>query len=189
MTVAAPTPQDEDAQLQALMQDVARGDERALAELRRRSLSRVQAVVSRVLRNPADAEEVCSDLYLQVWESAARYAPERGGVLPWLATLARSRALDQLRRNRRHMADAPFDERDDNGFESGAATGDWAAMRCIRRAMGDLSQVQRRILGLAFDEELSHAGIARRMGLPLGTVKSHARRGLSALRAALGGSQ
>jgi RNA polymerase sigma-70 factor (ECF subfamily) len=188
MTDACPRRDDEAQLLQALMERVARREESALVELRRRSLPRMQAAVSRVLRNPADAEEVCSDLYLQVWERAACYSPARGDVLPWLATLARSRALDHLRRMRRHAAESPFDDLGEPAADAWAdsPTGDWAALRCIRRAMDGLSQVQRRILGLAFDDELSHACIAQRMGLPLGTVKSHARRGLSALRTAIG---
>lgn len=191
MAQVDPTRSYEDELLQGLVRRIASGEERALVDLRCLSLPRVQAVVVRVLRNPADVEEVCADLYLQVWERAASYAADRGGVLPWLATMARSRAFDHLRRLRRHAAEWSMDDSPDevgDRLATDPGDGDWSALRCVRQALGGLSEVQRQVLGLAFDDDLSHACIAERMGLPLGTVKSHARRGLTALRAALGGT-
>ena len=178
---------DLDARLRQLLQGMAGGESAALAEFRRCSLARVHGWILRIVANPADADEVCADLYLQVWLGARAYAPERGGALGWLRMLACSRALDHLRRSRLRGRERPLEDIDD--FSDDADPEEVASRevlaRSARLALDCLSPVQRTILRLAFDDELSHALIADRLGLPLGTVKSHARRGLQCLRAAL----
>lgn len=181
-------PQDEDALLEALLRRVALGEQAALFHFRQRSLACVRSTVLRVVRNPADADEVCADLYLQVWEQARDFARERGGIRGWLRTLAWSRAVDHQRRIRRHSAQRSslLEMTGRAGEDVEGAICAWALSRCVHEAFAGLSAVQRRILQLAFFEDLSHAAIAARMALPLGTVKSHARRGLQALRDTLG---
>jgi RNA polymerase sigma-70 factor, ECF subfamily len=179
---------DREQVLCTLLQRIAGREEAALRDFRHESLATVRAIVLRVVRNPADAEEVCADLYLQVWERASDYASDRGGVMAWVRTLAWSRAVDQRRRAQRHAAHCSLSDE-----ALGSAGGDveqdachWALSRAAREALVALTRSQRRILQLAFYEDLSHADIAARMGLPLGTVKSHARRGLVHLRELLG---
>jgi RNA polymerase sigma-70 factor (ECF subfamily) len=188
-TSQVPGTSDADATLGRLLQRIANREESALRDFRCQSLASVRAIVLRVVRNPADAEEVCADLYLQVWQRASDYASDRGGVMAWLRTLAWSRAVDLKRRGQRHSARCVLlDE------AAGSTAGDqverdacdWASSRAAREALVELTQAQRRILQLAFYEGLSHADIAARVGLPLGTVKSHSRRGLAHLRALLG---
>ncbi|MGH8049636.1 MAG: sigma factor, partial [Arenimonas sp.] len=77
---------------------IAKQDADALAKLYELTVSRVYAVVMRVLRHAADAEEVISDVYLQVWEKANRFESERGSVMAWMNTIAWSRAVDKLRK-------------------------------------------------------------------------------------------
>ena len=177
----------ENAELDGLLQRIACGHEDALYRFQQLSLPCVRSLVLRVVGNPADADEVCADVYLQAWEHAGDYASARGGVKSWLRTLAWSRAVDHRRRAARHAAH-PLPEntpaRSDQDVEQCAHA--WALSRSAREALVGLSAIQRRILSLAFDEDLSHASIAQRVGLPLGTVKSHARRGLQTLRVALG---
>ena len=183
-----------EAELVALVGRLRFGDAEALGRLYDLSLGRVYAVALRVLRDPADAEEVVSDVFLQVWEQAAAYCPERGSVLAWLQTLAWSRAVDRLRRLRRHRAVEPLHP-DATVAAYASGEGDpgevmlasFGNARRVREAFAALTPAQRQVLSLAYGDELSHPEIAERTGLPLGTVKSHARRGMAALRAALAG--
>lgn len=183
-----------DAVLAGLLARIASGDAQAVAALYDASLPLVYGLVLRLLRNAADAEEVVGDLYLQVWERARDFDPARGGALAWLRTLAWSRAVDRQRRERRHAMDVPLHPEDDapayasmacETLEPEAAAQAWSSARAVRAAFDHLSDIQRRILTLAFQQDMSHQDIAKATGLPLGTVKSHARRGLQALRAAL----
>lgn len=183
----------EQAEICALLTRLAARDAAALSELYDRCLSRVYGLILRVVRNPADAEEVVSDLFLQVWDKAADYQPDRGTAMAWLRTLAWSRAVDRQRRQRRHALEMELHPEDGEDTyadceelqpESAAAA--WSSARAVQAAFRNLSDVQKQILTMAFQQDMSHQDIASHTGMPLGTVKSHARRGLSALRAALG---
>ena len=179
---------DSEDVLCSLLRRIAGREESAFRDFHCLSLGRIRALVLRVVRNPADADEVCADLYLQVWEKAGEYASDRGGVMAWLRTMAWSRAVDHRRRAQRHAGDCALteDALDIAGCDVEEDACNWALSRAAREAFVALSQAQRRILRMAFYEDLSHADIAARMGLPLGTVKSHARRGLAHLRALIG---
>lgn len=184
----------DDETLRELLQRIAGRDSAALASLYDLTLGRTHGLVLRVLRNQSDAEETVCDLYMQVWERAGDYAPERGTVLAWMLNMAWSRAVDRLRRGRRHSRDVslhPEDGedayRDCEGLDAEQAASAWTSARAIRRAFETLTEPQRRVLTLAFYEDMTHQDIAHQTHLPLGTVKSHARRGLAMLRAALGG--
>lgn len=181
----------DEAALVALLGRIRFGDASALGQLYDLTVGRLHAVALRVLGNVDDAEEALADAYLQVWDKAASYCPERGAVMAWLQTLAWSRACDLARARRRrqppglHPDDSPlaYMESEDPGPQR-LAEREGAAAR-VQAAMARLGDAQRRVLELAFGEDMSHAQIAELTGQPLGTVKSHARRGLAALRAAL----
>lgn len=182
----------DDSTLQALLARVASRDPAALSELYDRTLGRTHGMVTRVLRNPSDAEETVCDLYLQVWEKARDYLPERGSVMAWMLNMAWSRAVDRLRRGRRHARDIslhPEDGedayRDCEGLDAEQTASAWTSARAIRNAFAVLTEPQRLVLTLAFYEDMTHQDIAAKTDMPLGTVKSHARRGLAALREAL----
>lgn len=172
-----------------LVYRVAKQDTKALAELYQCTVSRVYAVVMRVLRHAADAEEVISDVYLQVWDKAASFQSERGSVMAWLNTLAWSRAVDRLRKTKResahhtlhpeHPDDAYMQCEELNAEQIAEA---WSSDKAIQNALLGLSDIQQRVLRLAYTDDLSHQDIANALNLPLGTVKSHCRRGLAALR-------
>lgn len=186
--------ESDEPRLQVLVAKLALGDQQALGELYDCTLDRVYGLIMRVLGNAADAEEVVGDLYLQVWERAGDFRPERGCVLAWLRTLAWSRAVDRHRRGRKFANDVELhpDGAHDayTEWEGGNAESvlmAWSSSEAVRQAFHGLSDIQRQILTLAFHQDMSHQDIAQHTGLPLGTVKSHARRGLAALRQALGG--
>jgi RNA polymerase sigma factor (sigma-70 family) len=179
----------EDADLLKCVDGVAGGDETALAQLYDATVSRVYGVALRIVRQPESAEEVVTDVYMQVWKGAARYDASRGRVIAWLLIIARSRSLDFLRR-----ADEAFShpepltlisEAEDNG--SGppdllAATRDSSA---LQQALMVLTPIQRQLLSLAFFKGLSHSEIVEHAGIPLGSVKTHIRRALAELRKTL----
>jgi RNA polymerase sigma-70 factor (ECF subfamily) len=195
--LAQPAASAEAEQLAALLLRMRRGDQQALVELYDRTLSRVFALVARILRNDADAEEVVCDVYRQAWENSVDYSAARGAVLAWLLIIARSRALDLLRRRRARGIEEPLHPDDDldayrerEGQSLDAPQAAWVDAlttgSAVRRALEALSAAQRRVLELAFFEDLTHQEIAQHTGWPLGTVKSHLRRGLCALRPILG---
>jgi RNA polymerase sigma-70 factor (ECF subfamily) len=182
--------------LDALTQFISRmaaGDQRALAALYDSTVDRVFTIALRVLGNRDDAEEAVCDCYRQAWESARQYDARRGSVTAWLAVIAHSRAQD-LRRKRAQLPCFECIDDEEEGRQHADPNGlpvvDWLdAMRegsAVREALAELSWEQRRLIQLAFIEDLSHAEIAERTGLPLGTVKSCIRRGLLRLREHLG---
>ena len=174
---------------------VAAGDTAALAELYDSTVAKVHALVKAIIRNPADAEEVTCDVYTQAWQTAVHFDPSRGSVVTWLMNIARSRALDCLRRQRgrtrlfdeqsprediQDTADYVSPERLLNLFQSRSV---------IRMALEQLPPERRRLVGLAFFDDLSHSEIAELTGLPLGTIKSHLRRAIHSLRGLLCASE
>lgn len=167
-------------------------DERALTALYDATVSRVYAVVLRVVRRPALAEEVVEDTFFQVWRQAARFDAGRGRALTWLLGMARSRAIDAIRREARFQHDS-LDVESAPEVEDAHAPADelLAAARChaeLHRALMQLSAQPRQLVALAFLRGLSHEEIASHTALPLGTVKSQIRRALITLRQALGDS-
>ena len=178
--------------LAALLLRMRRGDAQALGELYDRTLSRVFALAVRIVRNEADAEEVVCDVYRQAWENAVDYSSGRGAVMAWLLTMTRSRALDHLRRRRARGVEEPLHPDDAldaymlrEGPEQESLLDVLATGSAVQRALAVLSAAQRRVVELAFFEDLTHQEIAQRTGWPLGTVKSHLRRGLAALKPVL----
>ena len=174
---------------------VAGGDTAAFSELYDSTVAKVHALVRTIIRNTSDAEEVTCDIYTQVWQTAYRFDPSRGSPMAWLLTIARHRAIDSLRRHRSQnrliddqspledvegTAEYMCPERVLNLFQSHSV---------IRTALEQLSAERRRLVGLAFFEDLSHAEIADVTGLPLGTVKSHLRRAMQSLRDLLHASE
>jgi len=176
--------------LAALIGGVCREEQPALDQLYSLTISRVYALALRIVRNEADAEEVCCDVYQQIWRSARQWSPRRGSPLQWIIVIARTRALDTYRSRRWQRAQVHLDEAVDayqgqaepsvqellEAFEAGSE---------VHAALSRLSAEQARLVSLAFFEGLTHQEIAERTKLPLGTVKSHIQRGLSALRKAL----
>ena len=179
----------EDALLCALVQRVGRAEQEALAELYDITVSRVFGLARGVTRNPHAAEEVTEDVYWQVWRQALRFDRQRGPVMAWLFALARSRALDHLRRvDPAHSHPEPEtlmpDLVDAHANPSQLiATAD--RDRSLHAAIDRLDPLPRQLLGLAFFGGLTHDEIAQQTRLPLGTVKSHIRRALESLRGAL----
>jgi RNA polymerase sigma-70 factor (ECF subfamily) len=176
--------------LSELIPRIAKQDQAALASLYDATVSRVYAVALRIVRLPEWAEEVTSDVYLQAWREARRYDAARGKVLAWLLIMARTRALDHLRRQDEALSHPdpallvaePSADADD-ALSLLQMTRDHHR---LHEALTILSPQQRQLLALAFFRGLSHAEIVTHTALPLGSVKTHIRRALLVLREALG---
>lgn len=165
-------------------------DQAALTRLYDLTVSRVYGIALRILRSADLAEEAVSDVYMQVWRDVARYDDNRGRVLGWLLIIARTRALDLLRRQ-----DEAFSHPDPYDLVSEPEAGRddphdlLAASRdanALHAALLEMNPLQRQLLSLAFFKGLSHSEIVEHTGIPLGSVKTHIRRALALLRARLG---
>lgn len=187
--VALP-PLEDDGVLCAYVTAISRLDQAALKCFYDLTVSRVYSVALRIVRHAHLAEEVVSDVYMQVWRDAARYDATRGRVLGWLLIIARSRALDLLRRQDEAFSHPePYDLISEPESEQKSAHDlmtDTEAGNTLRAAIETLTPLQRQLLSLAFFRGLSHAEIVEHSGIPLGSVKTHIRRALALLRSELG---
>lgn len=161
------------------------GDETAFAALYDATAARVFGLVLRLVRNPAIADEVTQEVYLQAWQTSARYDAAKGSALSWLMTLAHRRAVDRIRsaeasarRDTVHHRETPTVEHD---VTAAAAESSIDAAR-VRAAMKVLAANQRLVLELAYFEGRTHSEIAHITGVPIGTAKSRIRDGLIRLR-------
>jgi RNA polymerase sigma-70 factor (ECF subfamily) len=173
----------------ALVRRLLQRDVSAFEELYDRHSRLVYALVLRILQQATTTEEVVQDVFLQLWRNTAQYDGSRGPFVPWLLTIARNRALDQLRlkserqRRREDQTDElpPVVAMPD--FE-GSLDEKRRADR-VRELMNSLNPQQRRAIELAYFEGLSHSEIANALKEPLGTVKSWIRNGLLRLKEGL----
>ena len=185
---AHPTVPDDQALCQ-LVARIAQCDQKALAALYDATSSRVFGLARGITRNLQCAEEVTEDVYWQVWRQALRFDRQRGPVMAWLLTFARSRALDHLRRadgalthpEPESLVDDPNDADDNPAQLLSLAQRD----RCLQSALDRLDPLPRQLLSLAFYRGLTHEEISEQEHIPLGTVKSHIRRALIGLRKVL----
>lgn len=180
------------------------GDRRAFAELYQLTSGHLLAVMLRIQRDRAIAEDLLQEVYVAVWKAAGSFDAQRAQPLTWLTQIARNRAIDSLRRA---QAQPQFESmhRDDGDGGAGDAGGPADAYERVaddrpgpvalleqasdalqlQRCMTHLTAHQRQTVALAFFDGLSHSEVAERLCQPLGTVKSWARRALMSLRGCL----
>jgi RNA polymerase sigma-70 factor (ECF subfamily) len=181
----------------ALLQRIVARDERAVAELYDRHGRLVFSVIRRILRSQSDAEDVLQETFVRVWSRADTYDASLGSPATWLTRIARNRAVDRLRAQRARadvdgvpphtararadsgeirMAVAAVSDRPDVRTES------LAVATAVRSAVARLPENQRVLIEAAYFEGYTHHELAARFELPLGTVKTRIRAGLTALR-------
>lgn len=173
-----------------LLQAVAQRDEAAFAELYDRLSRPVFSMIVRMLRSRAEAEEVLQEAFWQIWERAPDYREELGTAFCWIVTIARRKAIDRLRANRRHLARIAeaLEWRTDDDFQPAIALEALASDEqgaAVRAALLRLHVEERRAIALAFFDGLTHEEIATAMRAPVGTIKARIRRGLLKLKPAL----
>jgi RNA polymerase sigma-70 factor (ECF subfamily) len=176
-----------DAVWSEFMTQVQSGQTESLAALYDEASGLVFSVAYRILGNRADAEEVTLDVFTQVWRSSSKWDPTRGSTTAWLVMLARSRALDHLRRRSSRTGTEHL-----QGLEPAAeSTSHLMEIRMqqdlVQKALMVLSPAQRSSLELAFFAGLTHQQIAESLGEPLGTVKSRIRDAMIRLKKELEG--
>ena len=167
-----------------LMTRVAEGDREAFTELFDRLAPCVLGVLVRLLRQRGLAEEVLQETFLQGWLQADNYRPELGSPRAWLLNIARSRGLDTLRResSRRRREDAVFVRQPKTEAVGVSRLERLENQAQVRAGLEQLAPAQQACLTLAFGgEELPHTAIAKRLSMPLGSVKSRVRLGMRKL--------
>lgn len=176
-----------------LVLGIARRESDAFAAFYDRHAPRVMALLCRMLGQRAEAEDALQETFWQVWRQAGRHDPARGSPVAWVVQIARSRAVDRLRRARargRHEA-GPVEDLKDRLPASGRA-GDEVLLaheseQAVRRRLGGLPPEQQEAIRLAFFDGLTHHEISDRLQTPLGTIKTRIRLGMRKLREALQG--
>jgi RNA polymerase sigma-70 factor (ECF subfamily) len=157
------------------------GDPRALEAVHEQCGSTVFGYLRHVLRDRTAAEDVFQQVFTEIWRRGAQYDPARGSLSTWALTIARSRAVDELRRRRPEPLD-PADLPETPGpAPHDAALDRWRMVNLLAR----LPVEERELLRLRFYAELTQTEIAEQTGLPLGTIKSRMVRGLERLRGLL----
>ena len=175
--------------LEGLLGLVAGGDEPAFAELYRRVAPAVFGLVTKVVRDPAQAEEVTQEVYIELWRTAPRFDPARGAARSWIMTCAHRRAVDRVRSAERAARRDDLVGRRDQGRpydEVVEQVETSLAREHVRRGLDALTDLQREAVVLAYYGGYTHREIAELLGVPSGTVKTRLRDGLIRLRDHLG---
>src|SRR4051812_39088684 len=175
--------------LAELLKACGKGDEAAFAQLYDATSSRIFGLAVRVVRDPAQAEEVAQEAFLEIWRTSGRFDPARGSPLGWLLTIAHRKAVDRVRSaeaaSRRDTTYHRQNQAVDHDSTAEAAAASLEARR-VRGALASLTQVQREALELAYFGGYTHTEVATMLDLPVGTAKTRIRDGLIRLRDTMG---
>lgn len=186
---ATPSGGDAASALASLMQRSSRGDEGAFAELYDATSARAYGLALRVVRNPAHAEEVVQEAFLDAWRTSSRFDPARGTAIGWLLTIVHRKAVDRVRSAEAATARDTTYHRESRPSEhdstSESAHASIEAQR-VRTAVSGLTEVQREAVELAFFGGYTHTQVATMLDVPVGTAKTRIRDGLIRLRDAMG---
>jgi RNA polymerase sigma-70 factor (ECF subfamily) len=172
-----------------LMARVARGDQAAFGDLYDALAPLVHGLVLRVVRDPAQSEEVTQEVFLEVWQQARRFDADRGRARAWITVMAHRRAVDRVR-----AAQAATDRDLREGIKDFRESYDDVEHRVevaleserVNRALESLTEVQKQAIRLAYYGGYTYGEVAQTLGLPLGTVKTRIRDGMIRLRDVLG---
>ena len=173
-------------QLVAALARVAAGDRAALRQVYRDTSAKLFAVCMRILHDEAEAEDVLQDVYITVWRRAGTFDPARASPITWLVAVARNRSIDRLRAGAARSQ--TLDEAAGVSDDAPSALDQIESSDEYRRLMNCLGELELRHAGAvrsAFLEGVTYEELARRMNVPLGTMKSWIRRSLLRLRECL----
>jgi RNA polymerase sigma-70 factor (ECF subfamily) len=186
------TPAAAAAALGELLRLAARGDEAAFARLYDATSPRVFGLAVRIVRDPAQAEEVAQESYLEIWRTAARFDPARGSAISWMLTIAHRKAVDRVRSaEASSRRESTYHQQNQSVAHDATAEAAQASLeaRRVRGALAALTAVQREAVELAYFGGYTHTEVATMLDLPVGTAKTRIRDGLIRLRDTMGVGQ
>lgn len=171
----------------AILKRIASGDRTAVEDCLSAYGGLVWSIARKMLRNNDDAEDAVQEIFIDIWKNAGRYDESQASETTFIAMIARRRIIDRIRYSSRRISADSLEEviaepwtRSDQSMQISVEAKEAAA------AMKDLRPEQRQVLHLSIVQGLSHQEIADATGMPLGTVKTHARRGILQAREVLG---
>jgi RNA polymerase sigma-70 factor (ECF subfamily) len=174
----------------AILERIAAGDRAAVKECLDAYGDLVWSLARRFLKSQADAEDAVQDIFIDVWSHAQRYDPAKASETTFVATIARRRLIDRLRKQGRRPSEVdidnvvlPTEDQPSDQPETGVETA------IVARALATLRPEQQQAITLSVIEGYSHSDVAEKLQLPLGTVKTHIRRGLIRIREELASGQ
>lgn len=171
----------------SLLERVAQGDPQAVRECIDEFGSLIWSLARRLTRTRADAEDAVQEIFTDVWRSASRFDPTQGSEKIFVATIARRRLIDRMRRAATQGQAISTDEIETLAWADPAPNAEIAAeAQAAARAVMQLRPEQRRVLELGLLQGFSHSEIAEALAMPLGTVKTMMRRGLIRVRELMG---
>ena len=178
---------DKEIEWKNLISEIAAGSESALKSLYNDTISIVYALVSRIVSNKDEADEVALDVYKYVWDKASDYDPTRSSPSTWLIMIARSRAIDKIRQRSSRIR---FESTIENDVVNNKPDSEDSFMaiekrKLVQEALLQLSPKQRRVIELAYFYQLSQSEISNMLDMPIGSVKSTIRLAMVKLKESL----
>ena len=175
---------------QNLLAEVATGDSKAFEELTKKYGNLIWSIARRYLSNQAEAEDAVQEIFLALWQSASRFDANKGSEITFIATIARRRLIDGLRKNNKHKILQSIDDAISNDvFKQKSNLEKNAELSLAIGILETLEKKDQELLSLSIYQGYSHVEIAKLLNLPLGTVKTKIRRNLMKIREKIKGGK
>ena len=171
--------------LKLLLERVHRGDRNAFAVLYRVTSQKLFGIVFRILQHQQQAEEVLQEVYILIWENAHRFDAMRATPITWMATIARNRSLDEVRKRRPELVSDHLEEAIDPSAEPSSHLELSRELGKLETCLEQLGLEQRAAIKLAYLDGYSRQQLASRFAIPVGTIKTWLHRGLKQLKRCL----
>ena len=173
-----------------LLAEVAAGDSKAFEELTKKYGNLIWSIARRYLSNQAEAEDAVQEIFLALWQSASRFDANKGSEITFIATIARRRLIDGLRKNNKHKILQSIDDAiSDDVFKQKSNLEKNAELSLAIGILETLEKKDQELLSLSIYQGYSHVEIAKLLNLPLGTVKTKIRRNLMKIREKIKGGK
>lgn len=173
-----------------LLAEVATGDSKAFEELTKKYGNLIWSIARRYLSNQAEAEDAVQEIFLALWQSASRFDANKGSEITFIATIARRRLIDGLRKNNKHKILQSIDDSISNDvFQQKSNLEKNAELSLAIGILETLEKKDQELLSLSIYQGYSHVEIAKLLNLPLGTVKTKIRRNLMKIREKIKGGK